>query len=68
MASEVNRRRFLKSAGTGIAAGAAAAVTASALASDNPASSPSIPLPDAQTKPAPTAEDLQVVCAVRRRK
>ena len=63
MASKVNRRRFLTSAGTGIAAGAAAAVTASALASENPATSPAIPVPDAQTKPVVADDSLQAVCS-----
>ena len=62
MASELNRRRFLKSAGTGIAAGAAAAVTASAPAAENPATSAPIPVPDAQTKPAVAEEGLQPEC------
>ena len=62
MASKVSRRRFLKSAGTGIAAGAAAAVTVSALASENPATSPSIPVPDAQTKPAVVGDTAQSAC------
>jgi uncharacterized metal-binding protein len=63
MASKVNRRRFLRSAGTGIAAGAAAAAAVSALASENPATVPSIPVPDAQTKPAVVGEDLQPACS-----
>ena len=59
MASPVNRRRFLKSAATGLAAGAAAQATGSALAVENPA----IPLPDAQTKPVPAAAGPQPSCA-----
>jgi len=55
MASKVDRRRFLKNAATGLAAGAAAG---SALAAENP----HIPLPDAQTKAAPGATGPQPVC------
>lgn len=62
MDSKVNRRRFLESAGTGIAAGAAAAVTASAWASDSPTSLPSIPVPDDQTKAVVAGDGLQVEC------
>ena len=46
MASKVNRRRFLASAATGTAVGAAATVAASA----HGAESPPLPLPDAQTE------------------
>ena len=59
MASKVNRRRFLKSAATGIAAGAAAQAAGSALAAENPAL---IPVPDAQTKPAAAGTGPQPVC------
>ena len=62
MASTVNRRRFLMSAGTGIAAGTAATVAVSALASENPATAPSIPVPDAETKPAVSGESLPAPC------
>jgi uncharacterized metal-binding protein len=58
MASKVNRRRFLKSAATGIAAGAAVQVAGSALAAENPP----IPVPDAQTKPAAAGTDPPPVC------
>lgn len=62
MASKVNRRRFLKRAATGIAAGAAAQAAGSVLAAENlPASAP-IPLPDAQTKPAVVGTGPQPVC------
>ena len=61
MASKVNRRRFLKSAATGIAAGAAATAAGSALAAENPPLAP-IPVPDAQTKPAATGTGPQPVC------
>ena len=58
MSSKVNRRRFLKSAATGIAAGAAATAAGSALAAENPL----IPVPDAQTKPAAAGTGTQPVC------
>jgi uncharacterized metal-binding protein len=58
MASRVNRRRFLTNAATGLAAGAAAPAAGSALAAENP----SIPVPDAQTKPAPGGTGPQPVC------
>ena len=62
MASKVDRRRFLKSVATGIAAGAAAQAVGSAIAAENrPASAP-IPVPDAQTKPTATGTDPQPVC------
>jgi len=51
MTSQVDRRRFLKAASSGIAAGVAASASVSALAADD--SPPAIPLPDADTtKPA----------------
>lgn len=59
MASEVNRRRFLRSAAMGIAAGAAAGPT---LAGENPPTSTPIPLPDAQTKHAEADAGPQPVC------
>jgi uncharacterized metal-binding protein len=62
MASKVNRRRFLKSAATGIAAGAAAKAAGSALAAENPPSSAAIPVPDAQTKSAPAGTGPQPAC------
>jgi uncharacterized metal-binding protein len=62
MASKVNRRRFLKGAGTGIAAGAVAVVATSALAAENPPASAPIPIPDAQTKPAVDETRPQPVC------
>lgn len=58
MASKVDRRRFLKSAATGIAAGAAAQAAGSALAAENQP----IPVPDAQTKPLATGTGPQPVC------
>jgi uncharacterized metal-binding protein len=58
MASKVSRRRFLKSAATGVAAGAAANVAAPALAGENPP----IPVPDAHTKPVVTTTSRQPVC------
>ncbi len=54
--SNENRRRFLKRAATGIAAGVAARA---ALAVENP---PLIPVPDAQTKPATAGTGPQPVC------
>jgi uncharacterized metal-binding protein len=62
MASKVNRRRFLKGAGVGIAAGAAAKVVASAVASESPSDSPALPLPDAQTKRAAGGAAPSVCC------
>jgi uncharacterized metal-binding protein len=56
--AKVNRRRFLKSAATGIAAGAAATAAGSALAAEDSL----VPLPDAQTKPAPAATGPQPIC------
>jgi uncharacterized metal-binding protein len=63
VASKVNRRRFLKNTGTRIAAGAVAAVAASALAAENPATSPAIPAPDTQTKRAPGKDIPQPACS-----
>lgn len=62
MASKVNRRRFLRTAATGIAAGAAVKAAGSALAAENPPASSPIPVPDAQTKPAATGPCPQPVC------
>ena len=62
MVSKVNRRRFLKSAATGIAAGAAARAAGSALAAENPPTPGLIPVPDAQTKPATAGTGPQPVC------
>jgi len=62
MASKVNRRRFLKGAGMGIAAGAAAKVAASAMASESPSDAPAIPLPNAQTKRAAGGTAPTVCC------
>ena len=62
MASKVNRRRFLKSAATGIVAGAAAQAAGSVLAAENPPTSGLIPLPDAQTKPAVAGTAPQPIC------
>jgi uncharacterized metal-binding protein len=62
MASKVNRRRFLRTAATGIAAGAAAQATGSALAAENPPASAPIPVPDAQTKHAAIGTAPQPVC------
>ncbi len=62
MSSKVNRRRFLRTAATGIVAGAAAQATRSALAAENPPASAPIPVPDAQTMPAATGTAAQSVC------
>ena len=62
MSSKVNRRRFLRTAATGIAAGAAVQAAGSALAAENPPSPSPIPVPDAQTKPAATGTGPQPVC------
>jgi uncharacterized metal-binding protein len=62
MASKVNRRRFLRTAATGIAAGAAVQAAGSALAAENPPASAPIPVPDAQTKPLATGGGPQPVC------
>ena len=61
MMSKVNRRRFLQSAGTGIAAGVTASAAVSALADDDPPAA--IPLPDSNTQqPADTTEPQPVCC------
>ena len=61
MTSKVSRRRFLRNAGTGIAAGVAASTSVSALAAET--SPPAIPLPDADTaKPAPGTGTQTVCC------
>jgi len=62
MASKVNRRRFLKSAATGIAAGAAAQAAGSVLAAENPRTPGPIPVPDAQTKPVVAGTNPQPIC------
>jgi uncharacterized metal-binding protein len=62
MSSKVNRRRFLRTAASGIAAGAAVQVAGAALAAENPPSPSAIPLPDAQTKLAATGNDPPPVC------
>ena len=56
MTSKVNRRRFLKGAATGIAAGAIATAAGSALAAENPSASASIPLPDGRRRRLLVAE------------
>jgi uncharacterized metal-binding protein len=58
MASNMNRRRMLKSAAAGVAAGAAAAVAGSALGGE----APGLPVPDSQSKPAPAAAGAPAVC------
>ena len=61
MSSKVSRRRFLRNAGTGIAAGVAASASVSALAAET--SPPAIPLPDAKTaKPEPGTGAQPVCC------
>lgn len=61
MASNVDRRRFLKSAATGITVGAAAKATGLAMADDKPAAS-GLPVPDAQTKPLVVGNQPQAIC------
>lgn len=58
MASKVNRRRFLTTAAAGTAAGAAATVARSARSAE----APSLPVPDAQTKAAPSAAGAKAEC------
>jgi len=58
MASDLNRRRFLTNVATGLAASAATQATGSALAAE----APSIPIPDSQTKAAPSNAGSQPVC------
>ena len=61
MTSKVSRRRFLRNAGTGLAAGVAASAGVSALAAES--APPSLPLPDANTaKPAPGTGQQTVCC------
>jgi uncharacterized metal-binding protein len=61
MPQNVDRRRFLRTAGTGIAASVAASAGASVLAAET--SPPAIPLPDANTaKPAPGTGQPAVCC------
>ena len=62
MNSKVNRRRFLTTAGTGIAAGLTASASVSALTADD--DPPAIPLPDSDTvEPADTAKPQPVCCS-----
>jgi uncharacterized metal-binding protein len=63
MASKVNRRRFLRAAGTGIASGAAAAAAISAQAADNPPLLPPLDEKATQSKPAGKTEPQPVCCA-----
>jgi uncharacterized metal-binding protein len=58
MTSRVNRRRFLRNAATGLAAGAAAQAVGSAPAAESPA----IPVPDSETKRASGRTGSQPVC------
>jgi uncharacterized metal-binding protein len=62
MASKVNRRRFLTSAGTGIVAGAAAAATLSARAAESASAPPPLPDADSQSPPAATGAESQPAC------
>jgi uncharacterized metal-binding protein len=62
MASKVDRRRFLKGAATGMAAGVAANVAGAALGAGAAPSPAAVPVPDAQTKPAAVATEPQPVC------
>jgi len=62
MTQNVDRRRFLRTAGTGLAASVAASAGVSALAAET--APPTIPLPDADTaKPAPGTGQPAVCCA-----
>lgn len=58
MASNVDRRRFLKSAATGIAVGTVAHAAGSGRAGEEP----SVPVPDAQTKAAPGSATAKAEC------
>lgn len=61
MDARLNRRRFLETTGTGIAAGVAASTACVVLADDDPPSV--IPLPDSETKqPTATTEPQPVCC------
>jgi uncharacterized metal-binding protein len=62
MTRKVDRRRFLSTAGTGLAASVAASAGVAALAAE--AAPPALPLPDADTaKPAPGTGQPTVCCA-----
>ena len=60
MTSQVDRRRFLKTAGSGLAAGVAATASVNALAAED--SPPSIPVPDADTAKPDASAKPKVVC------
>ncbi len=60
MNSKVNRRRFLRAAGTGIAAGVSASVSISAVVADD--DPPDIPLPDSDTAETADTTEPQPVC------
>ena len=60
MNARVNRRRFLRTAGTGLAAGVTASTAISAIAGDDLPSP--IPLPDSDTEQPATTSELQPVC------
>jgi len=61
MPQNVDRRRFLRTAGTGLVASVAASASVAARAAASP---PEIPLPDADTaKPAPGTGQPTVCCA-----
>ncbi len=62
MASEVNRRRFLTSAGMGIAAGAAATVAMSVRAAETASAPPPLPDADSQSPPAAAGTESQPAC------
>jgi uncharacterized metal-binding protein len=64
MASDLNRRRFLQSAGVGIVAGAVATVATPAMPAEKTSALPAIPLPDAHTKATAVGTGPQAACCV----
>ncbi len=64
MDSDLNRRRFLQSAGAGIVVGAAATVATPAMAVEKAPTSPAIPLPDAHTKAVDVGAAPQAACCI----
>lgn len=62
MASDLNRRRFLQSAGVGIVAGAAATVASPGTAAEKTSAPPIIPLPDANAKATAVGTAPQTAC------
>lgn len=64
MASDLNRRRFLRSAGAGMVAGAAASVAHRAAAAEQAPAAPLLPLPDANTKATVVGSSPEAACCV----